>query len=215
MSTDNSSLSTIILTRSREYTKVPPLRKDDNVIPSASDIPSLLSAFGNPRKRRISVGPQSEADAREFLASREQHRTNQEKASTKNDRLMATAATVPEEQTEFQERAPLPSTQDATAGAANVGARNASLLRPPAKVPELPREVDTGAEQADQEMFPTLLKPRTRYDVEVITKLVVYAGKYKPARIAPSRLTTYSRHCLACGTREPDVVRAFWPCVGV
>ncbi len=28
----------------------------------------------------------------------------------------------------------------------------------------------------DQEMFSALKKPRVRYDVEVITKLVVYAG---------------------------------------
>ena len=35
------------------------MRKDDNVLPSASEIPSMLSAMRHPRKRRVSVGPQS------------------------------------------------------------------------------------------------------------------------------------------------------------
>lgn len=39
---------------------------------------------------------------------------------------------------------------------------------------------ESGREEArsDQRMFETLEQPRTHYDVEVITKLVVYAGKY-------------------------------------
>ena len=58
--------------QARDYTQVPPLRKDDNVLPSASDIPAMLSNIR--RRRRVSVGPQSEADAREYLANRELRR---------------------------------------------------------------------------------------------------------------------------------------------
>lgn len=35
-------------------------------------------------------------------------------------------------------------------------------------------------ERRDHEMFLALEKPRVRYDVEVVTKLVVYAGKQCP-----------------------------------
>ncbi len=37
-------------------------------------------------------------------------------------------------------------------------------------------------EKSDREMFSALEKPRVRYDAEVITKLVVYAGMF-PARL--------------------------------
>lgn len=42
-----------------------------------------------------------------------------------------------------------------------------------------PPSSDSGQEddRLDREMFSSLQKPRVRYDVEVITKLVVYAGK--------------------------------------
>lgn len=35
-------------------------------------------------------------------------------------------------------------------------------------------------EREDREMFSRLEKPRVRYDVEVITKLIVYSGMVKP-----------------------------------
>ncbi len=35
----------------------------------------------------------------------------------------------------------------------------------------------TEDEKNDREMFRKLQKPRVRYDVEVVTKLIVYAGK--------------------------------------
>lgn len=35
-------------------------------------------------------------------------------------------------------------------------------------------------EREDREMFSRLEKPRVRYDVEVITKLIVYSGIVKP-----------------------------------
>ena len=35
-------------------------------------------------------------------------------------------------------------------------------------------------ELGEKEMFRRLIKPRVRYDVEVVTKLVVYAGSFGP-----------------------------------
>lgn len=57
-----------------EYTRIPRLRKDDNVLPAISDIPSFLSSMRHPRRRAVSVGPQSQADAYETLAYREKRR---------------------------------------------------------------------------------------------------------------------------------------------
>lgn len=48
--------------------------KDDNVLPSFSDIPNIITSIRHPRRRALSVGPQSEADAYETLAYREQRR---------------------------------------------------------------------------------------------------------------------------------------------
>jgi hypothetical protein len=52
-----------------------------------------------------------------------------------------------------------------------------NLLTPPAS--DAGAASDSGREddKGDREMFSALEKPRTRYDVEVITKLVVYAGE--------------------------------------
>lgn len=57
-----------------EYGKVPGHLKDDEVIPNFSDIPSILTSIRHPRRRAISIGPQSEADAYETLAYREKRR---------------------------------------------------------------------------------------------------------------------------------------------
>lgn len=52
-----------------------PGRLDDHdVIPNFSEIPSLLTSIRHPRRRAVSIGPQSEADAYETLAYREKRR---------------------------------------------------------------------------------------------------------------------------------------------
>ncbi|KAI9728118.1 MAG: hypothetical protein M1828_004579 [Chrysothrix sp. TS-e1954] len=103
-----------------EYKRVPPLRKDDNVIPPASEIPAMLDSLRQPRRRSVSVGPQSAADAYEVIAFREQRRRQ--------------SGSLPE--------------------------------------PKEPSPV----KDEEQVMFDQLLKPRVRYDVEVLTKLIVYTG---------------------------------------
>src|SRR2546421_9665813 len=58
----------------REYKRVPAHLKDDNVIPSVSEFPSIITSIRHPRKRAVSIGPQSAADAWETLAYREKRR---------------------------------------------------------------------------------------------------------------------------------------------
>lgn len=45
---------------------------------------------------------------------------------------------------------------------------------------EASRAKDAAQDKEDHRMLSALEKPRTHYDVEVVTKLVVYAGKYLP-----------------------------------
>ena len=68
----------------------------------------------------------------------------------------------------------------------NLGVQHFALLSPALTTPGLespmemfppfepPAQLDDN--KADEEMFLALLKPRVRYDVEVVTKLIIYAG---------------------------------------
>ena len=185
----------------REYQKVPN-QKDDNVIPSVSEIPSLITSIRHPRRSRsVSIGPQSEADAYETLAYRERRR--KESASS-----LAAATSVLNEKVEGNENPPgsfgvtaskHPSDTLPVAGllltpgltTLNMNGYRKTLesetaiytpLTPgdtlDAKDPLMrrPSEDRRQFEKEEREMFSKLEKPRVRYDVEVITKLVVYTG---------------------------------------
>ena len=141
-----------------EYTKIPKHHKDDNVIPSVSEIPGLLR-----RRRAVSIGPQSEADAYETLAYREHRRRSS----------VSTAW------------AGLPnlSSIDGSPASDIVAVGSPALEKSQWETFESMMGTGIGnPAQADQEMeekemFSRLQKPRVRYDVEVITKLIVYSGK--------------------------------------
>ena len=182
-----------------EYKKVPKQLQDDNVIPSVSEIPSLLTSIRHPRRSRsVSVGPQSEADAYETLAYREKRR----RESTSE---MAAATSRIDEKSCNQESAPdyfgiatsNSASRHPTAGLlptpalSHVDLYNSMtsaeqvLYTPltPASGPSLsvnpsrrPSAERRQYEKEERDMFSKLEKPRVRYDVEVITKLVVYAG---------------------------------------
>ncbi|CZT25019.1 related to sphingoid base-phosphate phosphatase [Ramularia collo-cygni] len=167
--------------QSRDYNTVPTLRKDDKVLPPARDIPGMLSTFTR-RKRTISIGPQSEADAREFIANREQTRRDERSSSadrskpSKNHQAMPTSEGQPNATTHLSVR-PNVKIQSFS------GARD--VLTPPASENDTATSSEDGAddrnesrrdERLDREMFSALEKPRIRYDVEVITKIIVYAG---------------------------------------
>jgi len=179
--------------QSRDYKVVPPLRRDDNVIPTASEIPAMMSNLGHPRRRNVSIGPQSEADAREFIANREaQKRRNSRSESHQSTRrpLPPKRSLLTTRPTETGARSSVtsPDQQDRLAYADTLDSPHSpsrdSFLQVTPDDPALltPPPSDGGASsdgedaKHDKEMFFNLEKPRIRYDVEVITKLVVYAG---------------------------------------
>lgn len=162
-----------------QYSKVPDQKDDDNVIPSARDIPHLLKTFR--QRRAVSVGPQSEADAYEALAYRKKRRRDSLKS------LEVSTAVGKEDKDYFegesntasQSRKRSLSLQEFRA---QMGA-SSNLLSPNviASTPHQPNGTtslthDAEEEKDKTELFAGLQKPRVRYDVEVVTKLIVYTG---------------------------------------
>ncbi len=80
-----------------------------------------------------------------------------------------------------------------------------NLLTPP--VNDTGASSDSGREdeKKDRQMFSAVEKPRTHYDVEVITKLVVYAGESILSR-CQLLLTRLYRNCVACCGRQSDLI---------
>ena len=194
-----------------EYKSVPSLRKDDNIIPPASEIPGMITSLRHPRKRTISIGPQSEADAYETLALRERRTRASRSVSpkgryrspnTRSKTRLAAASDTPDgyfsppppaaaaglnvpSQPPSRNRSPTPWSLK------KVTSTSSGVLYTPSESPaveDVPGATKVTDEQGrmtveeDNEegendaMFQQLLKPRVRYDVEVVTKLIVYAG---------------------------------------
>lgn len=160
-----------------QYKSVPKQEHGDNVIPNARDIPHLLSSLR--RRRAISIGPQSEADAYETLAYRQKRR---------RDSLNANGSPSPAKD---------PSPERSHNGSEHLNSetgnrkRSSSLemfraqmgtgvdgLSPqPLSSPEEGGEVDQEVDELqERRLFSSIQRPRVRYDVEVITKLIVYSG---------------------------------------
>lgn len=166
-----------------QYKSVPYQKDDDNVIPSARNIPNILTSIR--RRRAISVGPQSEADAYEALAYRQKKRRD----SLKNNLATSPLSAVSDQTKDYF------ATNDSTAShsrkrslsleefRAQMG-ESAALLSPDVVVSPGTEKVngstdlDMKAEEEKDwtELFATVQKPRVRYDVEVVTKLIVYSG---------------------------------------
>lgn len=132
-----------------QYTQVPTLRKDDNVIPPASEIPGMIKSLRHPRRRAVSVGPQSEADAYEAIAFRAHRRRESQSSDTAVSPMVT------------------PALDTAKISESPLG--NGHATQPGVVTFE-------SDEKNDEEMFRRLMKPRVRYDVEVVTKLIVYTG---------------------------------------
>lgn len=142
------------------------------------------------RKRTISVGPQSEADVREYIANREQKRRDSLSSTAVGktgrnavgDSTLETSPTrdglVYPRHGETSDGFLSPPTSSITQLHAKTSPSPSSKLDAPSQEPATPTSSDSGKEdeQQDRKMFSALEKPRIRYDVEVITKLVVYAG---------------------------------------
>lgn len=162
-----------------QYETVPKQRMEDNVIPSARDIPRLLSNLK--RNRAISVGPQSQADALETLAVREKHRRDSITAANlrvpgAKDSYFAQPDTAVKASGRHSRKRS--SSLDQFRAQMGLGA---DMLSPMAVFTPMPEDELSPADQErnylqQKEMFANLLKPRVRYDVEVVTKLIVYVG---------------------------------------
>jgi len=139
------------------------LRQDDNVIPQASEIPAMLSSLSHPRKRTVSIGPQSQADVYEAIAVRQRRRRDSEAAEKKLQAPPFTHDTTIEEDGETMRNESSPQT-DVQQTHSNT--KDNSLA------------VEDGDSEADKELFSRLQVPRVRYDVEVVTRLVVYFGMH-------------------------------------
>lgn len=181
------------------YTKIPMNLKTDNVIPPVSEIPSIITSFRHPRKNRsVSIGPQSEADAYETLAFRDKRRressssrsrlrdpSRNQGSSNKSDdtyfggTVSRSTLTMPRE-TGLPTPAPshvdlhneLLSSDVVVDAPLTPSTLPSAVSTPPRRLSEDHKEHDKDA----KEIFSMLEKPRVRYDVEVVTKLIVYTG---------------------------------------
>lgn len=180
--------------KASQYSTIPPLRKDDNVIPSASDIPNLINSVRQRRGRAVSIGPQSAADAYETIA----YRREQRRRSLSGSSEMGPISPVKESSmSEFQSAASrgagsgtrsshVASRKQTHDGSAvdvsptdtGIDLQSAGASDQPEPFPGFDADYDEAREEEDErrEIFGKLEKVRVKYDVEVVTKLIVYSG---------------------------------------
>jgi membrane-associated phospholipid phosphatase len=172
-----------------EYKDVPLHVRDDNVLPNVKDFPKMVRSIRGPgRGRSVSVGPQSAADAYETLAYRERRRRESlesENGSVRPKRsLLGLKERAAEEATSESEDQTGKCSQasgvqsgslaeyEQMMGKGTVSGDNESFRNANGATVQ----GEAGDELGEKEMFSQLVKPRVRYDVEVVTKLVVYTG---------------------------------------
>ncbi|KAK3937335.1 hypothetical protein QBC46DRAFT_294582 [Diplogelasinospora grovesii] len=176
-----------------EYKNVPLHLRDDNVLPNVSDFPKLVRSIRGPgRGRSVSIGPQSAADAYETLAYRERRR-RESIGSNEGGGVMRKPSIM-----ELREKGDPGFDGEAVVGIGGGEDQGQSSGRSLAQYEQMMGQgtvvvnggstKDTGLEAfpelyvgqrdelGEKEMFSQLVKPRVRYDVEVVTKLVVYTG---------------------------------------
>jgi hypothetical protein len=204
-----------------EYKDVPLHVRDDTVLPNVSDLPKLVRSFRGPgRGRSVSIGPQSAADAYETLAYRERRR--RESLSSENGarpgvRAKQSLNGLREELKAGEHGAGRDGECSQASGVGGIvqsgrlaefermmGTGDVVAAPPPGLDPSAAGDavaepqlyLGQEDELGEKEVFSRLVKPRVRYDVEVVTKLVVYTGeffscfrKHRPGRLWGSRLT--------------------------
>jgi membrane-associated phospholipid phosphatase len=181
-----------------KYTSIPTLRDDDNVIPPASMLPQMLKNLAHPRKRSVSVGPQSASDAYETLAYR--NRRRRESVNSIDSAVLEDVPWSASSPTKSQPAAEEPSkpllgagllptpmasrvhSYERMMGTGNVHESEKNINTPPESDTDVASDVlktmqsPTEEENEKREIFMQLTKPRVRYDVEVVTKLIIYSG---------------------------------------
>lgn len=167
--------------KASQYSKIPPLRRDDNVIPSASEIPNLIHNVRQRKGRAVSVGPQSVADAYETIAYRREQRRRSLSGSSDKPHL-AIHTRVPSNAIDEETEADFtPQTPTSTRGYVPnplITPTEADLERTHTKPEPFPDFYEAMKEEENErrEIFGKLARLRVRYDVEVVTKLIVYSG---------------------------------------
>ncbi|KAI1496175.1 PAP2 superfamily-domain-containing protein [Biscogniauxia marginata] len=177
-----------------EYKNIPLRLRVDNVMPSVSDLPGLITAVRGPgRGRSVSIGPQSAADAYETLAYRERRRkesissnagtlhpkssvqdfnSNSNNVVSEDPKGPGWSSTVNGSGSGSGQGKP--SDFEKLMGEGTVVVSPAEIKKDGSGDPEM--YVGQQDELGEREVFSKLVKPRVRYDVEVVAKLVVYAG---------------------------------------
>ncbi|KAI4624387.1 hypothetical protein J4E83_004061 [Alternaria metachromatica] len=180
-----------------KYKSIKPFADDDNVIPPASELPHMLKNLAHPRKRSVSVGPQSAADAYETLAYR--NRRRRESVNSLDGTVPEDSAWIPGpavlDTPNIEKGEPLlgagllPTpmasrvhSYEQMMGTGDVHVNEKNTSTPPRSDTDVAGDVNTltqsptEEENEKREIFMKLTTPRVRYDVEVVTKLIVYTG---------------------------------------
>ncbi|CAE7200105.1 hypothetical protein PTNB73_06132 [Pyrenophora teres f. teres] len=183
-----------------KYKSIKPFTDDDNLIPPASELPHMLKNLAHPRKRSVSVGPQSAADAYETLAYR--NRRRRESVNSLDGAVPEDSAWTPsvvntptiEKGDPLLGAGLLPTpmasrvhSYEQMMGTGKVGFEKKNAITPPDSDTDIAgdeydkkrkEEQQNSSEEENEkhEIFMKLTKPRVRYDVEVVTKLIVYTG---------------------------------------
>jgi hypothetical protein len=161
-------------------------------MPSVSELPNFISSIRHPKRNRsISIGPQSAADAYEVLAFRQQKRRESLSDSMlagvgRQNPALGDISTTSRDVKSATPRngkvlPSLPLGNAAHALETGNGNSAAALLSPPhsrtsTNLVRTPSQDRRENEKEEKEIFQRIEKPRVRYDVEVITKLIVYSG---------------------------------------
>ncbi|KAK4655825.1 Long-chain base-1-phosphate phosphatase [Podospora pseudocomata] len=164
-----------------EYKDVPLHVRDDNLIPNVSDFPKVMRSIRGPgRGRSVSIGPQSAADAYETLAYRERRRRESLEGDNGGVKSKGSLASLRESAAKLS-----------GVDVFEDGGKSSGVQQQNGRVAEFEKMMGTGTvvvaneeemvlgvedELGEKEVFSRLVKPRVRYDVEVVTKLVVYTG---------------------------------------
>jgi hypothetical protein len=210
------SLPRRFFTPASEYKSVPPGSRIDNMFPRASDFPRMVESIRHPttRGRSVSIGPQSAADAYETLAYRERRRRESVSSNTslksKSSNMELKRGAEQQDhsgtgaQTSGAQKSPLSGEYERMMGDGEV------ILTTPEGEDEILTRQETEAEE--KEVFSHVVRPRVRYDVEVVTKMVIYSGKLIALRLSSnstnvSVLINRHRHRMVSGGRCAVTIR--------